>query len=568
MRQILIFLALLFALAPRAEARACAYDLELLNNAAPSLTASDLAASSRFDPVAAATKGAFEARSETGVMWLRIGNLSGCDSAPWMAAKFPYLTNTRLYAFNTAAAADRSPGRPIVRPVSRLPFLYPAWPLADAWDPSSETYLLRIAYPDKVILPLHIGAPRSIAGEAVIFAFVNLALFILLAGQALQALAISGGRSRPDSHAFVGFAAAAAAYVLVSSGLLHAFLPEQLPLSMKSILLISQAVLVWMAVEFVRTSAPNGALFPLGLVLRGLQHAAALTILAPWLWAPLAALCFDFAFLFAPLSIFAALVWNTARGEKGALGLLLAWSPTLLATIWVFSRVLGLTPYLAINHYVVGSALLLTSLRFNAIVSLKYRRDAHAARHDTLTDLPNRRALEDVAARYEAGRFAIRALAMIDLRKFKAVNDTFGHSAGDRLLAHVAHNARRVLPKGAEIYRIGGDEFVLLVEESPARIDVQALARTLSDNIAEPLFLDDRRLAVTANIGAVIGPIPPGTPFERILKRADELAYNAKSRDETSAQIEVWDPMRSGAAPREALSGAGSMEGKAGLRFR
>ena len=240
----------------------------------------------------------------------------------------------------------------------------------------------------------------------------------------------------------------------------------------------------------------------------------------------------------------------------------------MLATIWVFSRLLGLTPYLAINHYIVGIALFLTSLRFNAIVSLKYRRDAHAARHDTLTDLPNRRALEDVAARYEAGRFAIRGLAMIDLRKFKAVNDTFGHSAGDRLLAHVAHNARRVLPKGAELYRIGGDEFVLLVEESPARIDVQALARTLSDNIAEPLLLEERRLAVTANIGAVIGPIPPGTPFERILKRADELAYNAKSRDETSAKIEVWDPLRSGAAPREALSGAGSMEGKTGLRFR
>ena len=569
-RQILIFFAILFGFTAEAAARGCEYDLQILNNADPALTASQLAApSSRFEPVSSDLDGVLEARSETGVMWLRLSKVSGCADSPWMAAKFPYLTDTHLFAFDAGSEAGAAPHQPEVREVSRLPFLYPAWPLGYGSDSAARDYLLRIDYPDKVILPLHIAAPQAIAGEAVIFAFVSLALIILLAGQAVQAILIYGGRSRPDSHAFIGFAAAASAYVFISSGFLHALTAGQLALDMKSLLLISQAALVWMAVEFVRTSVPSGAVFPLGLLLRGLQHAAALTILAPYLWAPLASVCFLFAFLLAPLAIFGVLAWRMAKGETGAAGLLLAWSPTLLATIWVFSRLLGLTPYLAINHYIVGIALFLTSLRFNAIVSLRYRRDAHAARHDTLTDLPNRRALEDVAERYEAGRFSIHALAMIDLRKFKAVNDTFGHAVGDRLLAHIGHNARRILPKGAEIYRIGGDEFVLLVEKSQVQLDLQELTRTLSDDIAEPLQIDGQPVAVRANIGAVIGPIPDGTPFRRLLKRADELAYCAKSRDETTARIEVWDPLCvSDTLPREAITGAGSFGGERKLRVR
>ena len=105
LRKVFIFLALLFAVSVKAEARGCAYDVQFLNNAGPSLTASELAMDpARFDPVAAPPNGAFEARSVTGVMWLRITDMSGCDGAPWMAAKFPYLTDTQLYAFNTAPA--------------------------------------------------------------------------------------------------------------------------------------------------------------------------------------------------------------------------------------------------------------------------------------------------------------------------------------------------------------------------------------------------------------------------------------------------------------------------------
>ena len=560
MRLIITLLAAMFAFAFEAEARTCSFDLQLLNNATPATQARTLAAAdSQFEPVRTGSRTVLETRSDTGVMWLRVSGLSGCGDPVWMSAKYPYLTNADLYAVS-GDALD-----PDVRPVSTLPFMYPAWPLADNAETAASAYLIRIDYPDKIILPIHIGHSRAIAAEGAFFAFVSLALIIILAGQAFQAALVSVARSRPDSHAFIGFAAASATYVIISSGLLHTFIPPSLDLDLKRVLLVSQAVLVWMAVEFIRTSSPNDAVYPLGLVLRGLQHVAALTILAPWLWAPLAALCFQFAFFYAPLAIFAILAWNTVRREEGALGLLLAWSPTLLATIWVFSRLLGLTPYLEINHYIVGIALVLTSLRFNAIISLKYRQDAHAARHDTLTGLPNRRALEDIAARYDAGRFSIRALAMIDLKKFKAVNDTYGHSAGDRLLAHVAHNARRVLPKGAEIYRIGGDEFVLLVEAALTRSELETLVRTIGEGVAEPLDLEDEMITATANIGAVIGPIDPGTSFSRILKQADQLAYAAKSADQSTIRMETWNPQKTQAVG-DAPGSVGTR--KTGFEFR
>ena len=238
--------------------------------------------------------------------------------------------------------------------------------------------------------------------------------------------------------------------------------------------------------------------------------------------------------------MFGVLIWNAAQGGRAAIGLVLAWSPTLLATVWIFGRLLGLTPYLEINHHIVGIALFATSLRFNAILGTKYRADAYAASHDSLTGLANRRAMEAAAARYESGQFTLRALAMLDLSKFKAVNDTYGHSAGDAALAQIGRSARQTLPKGAQLYRIGGDEFVLIVEAKIGRLEFEKMLQTLSERIAEPIIHDEKTFAVSVHIGAVFGPIPAGTPFGRVLNRADVLAYKAKSQSRDMVALETW----------------------------
>lgn len=544
MRPVLILLSvLLFACTAFAETPGCGFRTELLNNADPALTPDQLAMGEHgFERVAEASNPVVEARSETGVMWLRISAVdANCDASAWMRAKYPYVTKFRLFALKSLSdGADRY-GPAHIHEIGALPFMYPAWPLALEGGHQADTYLLRIAYPDKLILPLRISSPGVITGEAAIFGLISLSLIILLFAQALQACLIGSARARPENVAFVGFTTSAGIYILVSSGILHQLLAPSIEFDVKNILLASQSVLVWSAVEFFRTSSRGGALAKLNPLLRALQFTAALTIIAPYLLPPLAAFSFQFAFLYAPLIMFAVLIWNAAKGGRAEIGLVLAWSPTLLATVWIFGRLLGLTSYLEINHHIVGIALFATSLRFNAILGSKYRADAYAASHDSLTGLPNRRAMEAAAARYENGQFTLQALAMLDLSKFKAVNDTYGHSAGDAALAQIGRCARQTLSKGTQLYRIGGDEFVLMVEAKISRPEFEKLLQQLSERIAEPVSHNGKTFAISVHVGAVFGPIPAGTPFGRVLNRADVLAYKAKSQSMDMVALEAWN---------------------------
>ncbi|MBB5911338.1 diguanylate cyclase (GGDEF)-like protein/PAS domain S-box-containing protein [Nocardia transvalensis] len=151
------------------------------------------------------------------------------------------------------------------------------------------------------------------------------------------------------------------------------------------------------------------------------------------------------------------------------------------------------------------------------------------ARHDPLTGLPNRRQLvetisEIIAAAGPADRIGI---GFIDLDGFKAVNDTYGHGVGDRLLAAVAPRLT-ARASGAMLARVGGDEFVVLFPPPCDAARVATVTTALLDALSEPITVDDLRLTISACIGAVVTPVV-GADAERLLDAADAGLYRAKA---------------------------------------
>jgi diguanylate cyclase (GGDEF)-like protein/PAS domain S-box-containing protein len=156
----------------------------------------------------------------------------------------------------------------------------------------------------------------------------------------------------------------------------------------------------------------------------------------------------------------------------------------------------------------------------------------HLATHDTLTGLPNRYLMFDRlnqllvrAARYELS-FAI---LFIDLDGFKRINDSRGHDVGDLVLRGVAERLTRNLRAADTVARIGGDEFVVLLESLRAGPDAIALADKIRSAVGMPFALPGGDAAVTVSIG--IGQYPDdGRDAEELLKAADVAMYRAKRR--------------------------------------
>jgi len=154
----------------------------------------------------------------------------------------------------------------------------------------------------------------------------------------------------------------------------------------------------------------------------------------------------------------------------------------------------------------------------------------HLADHDALTGLPNRRRFEQELARHLAHvrRYGPEGAALVlDLDCFKPVNDTFGHLAGDRLLARVAWVLRERLRATDVVARLGGDEFAILLPRVDAA-GAGAVARSLVEHVrAEALTADARGVTVSVGIIA-FDERAPGVP-EGILAAADIAMYDAKA---------------------------------------
>ena len=156
----------------------------------------------------------------------------------------------------------------------------------------------------------------------------------------------------------------------------------------------------------------------------------------------------------------------------------------------------------------------------------------HMALHDVLTGLPNRRLLAEnlESALARAQRHGHRlALLFLDLDRFKLVNDTLGHAAGDELLGEVARRLRAAVRQEDLIARLGGDEFTVVLEELQHPDNAAHLARKLIEAVARPMQLCGRELTPSTSVGIAIYPDDARSAAD-LSKAADAAMYRAKQR--------------------------------------
>ncbi|MBR8223382.1 EAL domain-containing protein [Burkholderia ambifaria] len=156
----------------------------------------------------------------------------------------------------------------------------------------------------------------------------------------------------------------------------------------------------------------------------------------------------------------------------------------------------------------------------------------YLATHDVLTNLANRMLFEErlTHAIVHAKRFGRKVAVMyLDLDRFKLVNDTLGHNAGDEVLKMVAERIVANVRANDTVARMGGDEFALVLEEVDDVRDVGRVARKLLDEVGRAIDIGDRQIFVTPSIGISIYP-DDGTEAEDLILLADQAMYGAKSR--------------------------------------
>jgi diguanylate cyclase (GGDEF)-like protein/PAS domain S-box-containing protein len=161
------------------------------------------------------------------------------------------------------------------------------------------------------------------------------------------------------------------------------------------------------------------------------------------------------------------------------------------------------------------------------------------AYHDALTGLPNRLLFTDrlQVAVAQAHRHGQRlAVLFLDLDRFKVINDSLGHSMGDRLLGAVAERLLASVREGDTVARLGGDEFTLLLPGLSRAMDVTRVADKILDALRQPFRLEGRELYVSASMGISVYPLD-GDDAEALVKNADSAMYRAKEQGRDNFQL-------------------------------
>ncbi|MFD2167739.1 EAL domain-containing protein [Thalassotalea euphylliae] len=166
----------------------------------------------------------------------------------------------------------------------------------------------------------------------------------------------------------------------------------------------------------------------------------------------------------------------------------------------------------------------------------------HSASHDSLTGLPNRRVflelLDHAIACVKRKPSCEFAVLFLDLDRFKVVNDSLGHHAGDVLLKIVAKELKAIVREKDTVARLGGDEFVVLIEDLDGRSEVYDIASRITESLAQPFTIENQPVFIGTSIGLLFSDVRYDNA-ETMLRDADTAMYHAK--DSGKGRYEVFD---------------------------
>jgi diguanylate cyclase (GGDEF)-like protein len=252
------------------------------------------------------------------------------------------------------------------------------------------------------------------------------------------------------------------------------------------------------------------------------------------------------------LEVYVPIQYEGSTSPDGVMEIYLPYAPVAAAVhddvrMLQIALAIGLAFFYGVVFRLIASAS--TRLRRQAeALQTSADRDRHQSTHDALTELPNWVLLRDrleqslaVAAR-SSGEVA---LLLIDLDRFKEINDTLGHSYGDKLLRQVGPRLQSVLRDGDTVGRLGGDEFAVLLPSVEGVEEAQAVAERLRTALHMPFDVDGVILDIEASIGIVLSPWH-GTETEDLLRNADIAMYAAK---ELKTGTVVFEPAEHGVSP-------------------
>jgi diguanylate cyclase (GGDEF)-like protein len=271
------------------------------------------------------------------------------------------------------------------------------------------------------------------------------------------------------------------------------------------------------------------------------------------------------------LEVYVPVQYEGSPSPDGAMELYLPYAPVAAAVAAdVRTMTIALGSSLAVFYIVVFRLIASASKKLRRqteALQTSAERDRHQATHDALTGLPNWELLRDrleqglAAASRSAGEVA---MLLIDLDRFKEINDSLGHSYGDKLLCQVGPRLQSVLREGDTVARLGGDEFAVLLPLVDGVGEAESVAARLREALHRPFDVEGVSLDVEASIGIVLSPWH-GTDTEALLRNADIAMYVAK---EVKAGAVVFQPEEHVTAPsrlsvlgdlRRALEGAGEL---------
>jgi diguanylate cyclase (GGDEF)-like protein len=252
------------------------------------------------------------------------------------------------------------------------------------------------------------------------------------------------------------------------------------------------------------------------------------------------------------LEVYVPLQYEGADRPDGVIELYLPYGPVAAAVredvrTLTISLAIGLALFYAVLFRIVARASKRLRRQTDEL-QLSAERDRHQATHDALTGLPNRELLRDRLEQALAGAARSSgeaALILVDLDRFKEINDTLGHTYGDKLLRQVGPRMQSVLRDGDTVARLGGDEFAVLLPTVDGVSEARTVAERLRAALHQPFDVEDVVLDVEASVGIALSPWH-GTESEDLLRNADIAMYAAKA---LKGEAVVFEPEEHATAP-------------------